>query len=118
MCAKLKIIVGICVILALSLLLYVTFKQNKKEFMENKRITLYFSPTCSHCRAFEETWKKFKVIAKNINVASDEINCVENGNLCQNIQGYPTLILENGGKQIKFDENRTIENLTKFIKNN
>lgn len=118
MCKRTKIIVGLCVMSILALLLYVVLKKNKKELMENKRITLYFSPTCGHCRAFEKTWNEFKIVAKNMNVVADEINCSENSSMCQrpDVLGFPTVILENGGEKHTFTDDRTVENLIKFVK--
>ena len=113
-----KIIAGICAILVIAFVLYKIFKNSKKEYMGQKILTFYYSPTCGHCRAFENTWKDFKKIADKLSVGTAEINCLENETACQNIQAFPTLILENNGKQTKFNEARSIENLTKFIQNN
>ncbi|CAI5759047.1 unnamed protein product [Candida verbasci] len=95
----------------------------------------FYSPYCHHCKEFFPTWKKtyqqFKSNYPDIDIEMRQVNCVENGDLCdrENIAFYPNLQLyapkiDKEGKVIgssnvdSFPRNleRNPDNIIKYLK--
>lgn len=78
------------------------------------RVILFHHPSCGHCQAFKPAWEEIK---KQVSIITNDINCEENPDKCTayGIEGYPTIILEKGGKRKEFNNKRTVENVVKFI---
>ncbi|KAI5948733.1 hypothetical protein KGF57_005344 [Candida theae] len=59
----------------------------------------FYSPYCHHCKSFFPTWQKayrtFKSKFANSNTDMRQVNCVENGDLCEReqIEFYPNILL-------------------------
>jgi thiol-disulfide isomerase/thioredoxin len=116
---KLYIIVLICIIIGV---IAFTLYRNKHENFttEKNRITLYFSPSCGHCKAFMGTWNNFENRVNNhndMNLEATKINCQSHE--CPNIVGFPTVLLhKNTGETVQFQDQRTVDALVNFAKNN
>ena len=75
----------------------------KEEFdaVTSQKLTLveFYSPYCLHCKSFFPTWKKayltFRSKFANSNTDMRQVNCVENGDLCEReqIEFYPNILL-------------------------
>ncbi|KAI5965337.1 uncharacterized protein KGF55_001558 [Candida pseudojiufengensis] len=59
----------------------------------------FYSPYCHHCKSFYPTWEKSYRILKSkypmLNIDMRQVNCVENGDLCERevIEFYPNMVL-------------------------
>ena len=108
--------------------------------LTSERLSLveFYSPYCSHCKAFAPTWEKtFKEYHQEmskLNIQMLQVNCVEQGDLCteEEIDSYPNIRLyspekDKEGNNIpgksKFVGSiprtlvRSVENIKKFMKN-
>lgn len=84
------------------------------------KFVLYFSPNCGHCHNFMPTWKQFRNSMKNDKTLEfSDVNCVAEKDKCKAIPGYPTVkLIKKNGQEVEFNEKRTLENLSAFIKAN
>lgn len=112
------------IIFACIIIVFIIFVLYKYRYGEgfasthNKKavLNLYYSPDCGYCHKFMPIWEQFKRQSKE-RIIMNEVNC--KSNKCENIVGYPTIILHKpNGKDITFEGDRTIENLDAFVKRN
>lgn len=97
-------------------------KKYSKKYLDRRKIKLHYSPHCGYCTEFLPEWEKFNnyVLDNNLDIHVEKINCDKNMNLCQGIQGFPTVLLyKRNGDIIKMENYpRTREGLLDFIKAN
>lgn len=91
-----------------------------QEFNNKKNIlAMYYADWCGISQAFKPTWKKVcEILEPGTTIA---IDCEKNKELCNKIgiNGYPTIILhKSNGQNIVFSEQRTLENIENFVKQN
>lgn len=77
----------------------------------------FFAPWCGHCKRLAPTWddlaRKFATQAK---VKIAKVDCTAYEDLCQEVQGYPTLVLFKNGKRVaEFNGARDLEALHEFV---
>lgn len=109
----------IAVILVLiSYYLYVNwdsgFSTNK-----DKTFTLFFAPWCKWCSEVKpiiEDIKKDLEDVKSFSIHFTDCTTSENEEHCKDIEGYPTMKFFDGEKTIDYDEGRTKEEISKWIK--
>lgn len=108
-------------------LLYLLFKLNKpiidKFVGINKvddRLKLYYAEWCGHCHKLMPTWNELHNTELKDIVEIHKYECSENKFLCTNegVQGYPTIILETNGKKVRYEGDRTKEDIIQFVKSN
>ena len=90
----------------------------QKKIDEGKPVIVkFFAPWCGHCKRLAPTYEEFSNIAKTefpeLTVA--EVDCTQNRDICGHVQGYPTVILYKGEKQVEFEGARNIDALRIFI---
>lgn len=112
---------------------------NRQTFDEatSKHLTFveFYSPYCSHCKQLAPVWKKAFFLSKpdqdSLQIHMRQVNCVENGDLCEReqINFYPNLRLYAPDKSLESDRKskfvdsyprsltRTPENFRKFLIN-
>lgn len=90
---------------------------NEPNKINNVKITLFSVDWCPYCINFIPLWKKFAKINEN-KIVCEQIDCTNDGSYKEKYKfsGYPTLLLFDNDNNIhKFEEERTLDNLTKFI---
>jgi hypothetical protein len=85
-------------------------------------VILVFHPSCGHCIQLKPAWEQMKSrVSPHVNIM--EINgegmsehvTMSNSVAGRNTEGFPTIMgLRNGKVQSKFNEERTIENMSRF----
>ena len=99
---------------------FINNKTNKinNNKINNKKLVLYHTNWCGHCKNFLPIWKQF--VNNNPKIKTEDIECSDNKNKnkCANIEGFPTIILFNDEKQIQYDGERTIDGLMDFFNKN
>jgi len=84
-------------------------------FLSSKTITLYFSDDCGHCQKFKPEWEKIKNSGL---VNAREVNCKQNPDQCNNIEGYPTIRITNGFTVSDYENGaRTLDDIVRFYNN-
>ena len=78
-------------------------------------IIYFYAPWCGYCKRFFPLWKELKQEMNSVNMM--EVNSDEQEDLCKQygVTRYPTLIKVSGNKHKVFEEERTKENLVRFI---
>lgn len=96
------------------------YNKYKQLYLEkNKKTLILFKANwCRYCIEFLNTWNDLKKEIKNINFitydSEKDMRLFEK----YNIQSFPTIILKNDKRLIKFDGIRNKKNLIHFLKNN
>lgn len=95
----------------------------KKPNVNNNKTTIYNFNTkwCGHSKNFQSTWDNF---AKGVNMLDNiqaiDIKCDDDKNheICKNfnIEGYPSVIIENSDGIVNYNGGRTIDELRKAVK--
>ena len=84
---------------------------------KNKKITLYYAKWCSHCHPVKAFFNE--LIKTNTNtisynmIESDEFKNIPN--IYNKISGYPTIIIEYNGQEIKYSGSRSKDALVDFV---
>ena len=97
-----------------------TFDDNNKTNDNNKKndtkntLVLYHAEWCGHCKNFLPTWREF--VKQHPEIKTEDIEC--SNNKCENIEGFPTVILFKDNQQIQYNGERTIDGLYNFIQKN
>jgi thiol-disulfide isomerase/thioredoxin len=93
-----------------------------KEGFENNQTSdakfiFFYVDWCSHCKNFKPTFDELKEKASNIPIKLEEIDADKNPEMIKkyNVVAFPTLILEVNNKPIKYERERTSEDILKFI---
>ncbi|ODV59748.1 protein disulfide isomerase EPS1 ASCRUDRAFT_71261 [Ascoidea rubescens DSM 1968] len=74
-----------------------TMKNFNSEMAQGIHFVEFYSPYCGHCQhlapIWEETYQQFLEQSKTLNVQMNQVNCAENGDLCEqeSIKFYPNL---------------------------
>jgi len=107
-----EILLLILLFIIIFIIVFIFINSNKKKYPQSdKSLFLYSVPWCGHCKAFEPIWNE--LINKFPNINFKKINC--DSTSCPNIDGFPTIILDNNGTKINYTGNRTLEDLSKFL---
>jgi len=78
-----------------------------------------YADWCGHCKNFKPTWNAFKNKYQNV-LDIREVNADQDKNQITNlgVRGFPTVLMLNKGKKVKFEGERTMAGLEKFVKQN
>ena len=116
-----KSLLILTLILLLSSVVFV-FSKRMEKFESMPVIKYFYLDTCGWCKKFNPEWEKFEKMVKDnkVSVVVQKLNAAENEKEVdkENIQGFPHVHLINNGKRIDFEEDRTAEELMKFVKKN
>ena len=78
-----------------------------------------YADWCGHCQQFKPEWLKFKNKYKSI-LDIREVNADKDQGIIEqmNVRGFPTVSYLNYGIKHNFEQQRNVENLEKFVKEN
>jgi protein disulfide-isomerase/protein disulfide-isomerase A1 len=98
-------------------------KKSSEKFSEDvKKVFFIYADWCGHCTRFKPEWAKFKEeIAKSNNMKAFALNVDDESNTefieMNKVSSFPTVIVTKGsGEKVKYDGERTAEDLMKFVK--
>ena len=89
--------------------------------LKNNTIIFFYADWCGHCKTFMPIWKELKT---KINTKEYNIIEIESQNpftkKIQMLRGYPSIFYINNNKDItiEYNDDRTLESLILFLKNN
>lgn len=94
------------------------FKGIGKYDEKKPTIALFYTTWCGFSQQFLPIWEEFtmKMKNKNVNVVKIDADQYREFSKSMGIDGYPTVKYINGDNIYTFNDNRTVENLEKFIK--
>ena len=86
-------------------------EQNKKTLL------LFYAPWCGASKAFLPTWEK---LTSELNTETYNVDLEENSEISKqfNIEYLPTLFLMNGNNRVKYEGDRTYNDIMQFFNNN
>lgn len=91
---------------------------------DKDEIVLYYAMWCGYSRAFLPEWEKFEQLAGSQfpNLKVSRVRCeggMERACSEKGVDGYPTVILyKKDGSKRSFQDDRTMDKLVSFVKNN
>lgn len=96
------------------------FKQTKNLVGGNKEeitFTLYYVEWCPHCKVVKPEWEKLENDPELEHIKITKINCEENEDIVQekNIEGFPTILLNNNGKEEAYNGNREYADFKNYL---
>lgn len=76
----------------------------------------FFQPWCGHCTSMKPAWDEASANAHSSVFVAD-VNCSDQADLCQenDVQGYPTIKVYNGGEVTNYEGGRDVDSLNAFI---
>ena len=82
----------------------------------SKRVILFYGDNCMHCQKFKPEWERIKQSGM---INTQDYNCSKNPLACHayGIQGYPTIMVENGFSRHEYSGERTLEGIVRFYDN-
>ena len=92
---------------------------DRKEFADSKSmpvLKLYYTNWCGWSKKFLPTWAQLEKKIKNVKLV--KIDCEKSKGMCENIPGYPFLVLEKNGKKINYNGDRSYGDIIKFLNKN
>ncbi|EDR26667.1 protein disulfide isomerase, putative [Entamoeba dispar SAW760] len=77
----------------------------------------FFAPWCGHCKRLAPIYEEFSNVAATEfpNLVVAEVDCTQNQDICEHVQGYPTLILYKDNESTEFESARTVDALKEFV---
>jgi thiol-disulfide isomerase/thioredoxin len=80
-------------------------------------LNLFKADWCMHCVSFKPTWEALQKNKEfNIKYKTYDAELHKNDIEKWDIRGFPTLILQTGNKSVEFVGQKTMDNISKFIK--
>jgi len=102
--------------------LYKMQNKSAEKFSEDvKKVFFIYADWCGHCTRFKPEWDKFKEESAKNNVKAFALNVDDESNTAfiemNKVSSFPTIIVSKGsGEKVKYEGERTAEDLMKFIK--
>jgi thioredoxin 1 len=91
-------------------------KLHIEDFESNKKLLLFYAPWCGASKSFLPTWERLE---SEISTEKYNVDLDENKQISEqyNIKFLPTVFLVNNGQAIKYEGNRTYEEILQFFNN-
>lgn len=89
---------------------------SKKKDSGDDIIVFFYAEWCGHCKAMKDDWKKFiQKAPSNLNIAEIESEHIKKLETDPKVRGFPTIKYYNKGNEEEFNDERTADNLLKFV---
>lgn len=84
---------------------------------DNVSFTLYYVDWCPHCKSIKPDWEKLEKDKELKHININKVNCEENEEIVQekNIEGFPTILLNNNGKEEAYNGGREYADFKKYL---
>ena len=84
---------------------------------KNITFTLYYVDWCPHCKSIKPDWKKLENDNELKHITITKVNCEENEAIVQekNIEGFPTILLNNNGKEEAYNGGREYADFKEYL---
>ena len=110
----------VCFILIAAVLIKLHYNNSSQMGGENHKTTfiLYYVDWCPHCRTVKPEWDKLEKDKElNKKVTIKKINCEENESAVEEkgIESFPTILLNNNGKEVGYDGGREYDDFKKYL---
>ena len=94
------------------------YRKNREMFEDPVKVTYYYLEGCPHCVSFMPEWEKFEAEAKSAGVATKKVEAHEDPEKISElgIKGFPTIMIEKGGKTVEYSGERTAAALKAAVK--
>jgi hypothetical protein len=84
------------------------------------KLCLYYTEWCGYSQKFLPVWDEFRKYVEDnkLNIVLEKVDCDKEKEKCQNIPGFPTIVLEKeGDKPIEMNGKypRTVDGLLSFL---
>ena len=114
----------LCILLILLVLLYLYKHQNQyyEGFENSKSLVICTMKGCGHCEKAKGEFDKLlgespiSIGDNKINVKILDAQKDKDEILKYNVQGYPTILLDNEGSVMEYNGNRTYDGIMEFLK--
>ena len=85
---------------------------------ENVSFTLYYVDWCPHYKSVKPEWEKLENDNELKHITITKVNCEENEEIVQekNIEGFPTILLNNNGKEEAYNGGREYADFKAYLK--
>lgn len=79
--------------------------------------TLYYVEWCPHCKVVKPEWEKLKNDPELKHITIIKIDCEKNEEVVQekNIEGFPTILLNNNGKEEAYNGDREYADFKNYL---
>ena len=121
-------------VILIVLVIYFIYKNQENFKLKNKDVEktiikessplilgVYYTDWCGHSHNFlQQLEGGLKTKLEKEGVSIRLVDCDKNKETCQKLQieGYPTILLHTGNKDINYNGNRTDDDILHFVKNN
>lgn len=102
--------------------MYKMYNKKAEKFTDDvKKVYFIYADWCGHCTRFKPEWKKFEEASAQNNVKAFALNVDDASNTAfiemNKVSSFPTVIVAKGsGEKVKYDGERTVEDLMAFVK--
>ena len=81
--------------------------------MSSNKVTLYYADWCGHCKNFKPIWEGLKNVFNENNIKHEEYeeSKDEEVMLRENIEAYPTIIIENDSGKYQYNGGRDADSI-------
>jgi len=82
------------------------------------KLVLFKAEWCGHCSRFKPTWEELKNKITNVDFVTYDADSNQSELSTYNVEGFPTIILDNNNKKIEYNGDRSSNNIIQFVNDN
>jgi len=102
---------------------YLNLKQSQTAGFNQKhddkpKLMLFKAEWCGHCKRFKDSWKALKSHLPEVDFVTYDADYNENIMKQYGVQSFPTLMLKKSDEILEFNQERNIDNIIEFVKEN